>query len=149
MEVPNSFMALNVVYHHNHGITEADVVMANNWIKLIEDSRTDTPQPGDRIICVGPKREYAFGHMEKSMHTEYNTICVQPQTPFVCIVDGKLSFDTSGGYWLGGNTIDKYEPCESYLKTFQDWGSVGPCAGGAVRFQAMVNTWKIYSERIY
>lgn len=44
---------LNVLYDHEHGLTQQDVDMANNYVELIERTRSEkSPQVGDRLIYV-------------------------------------------------------------------------------------------------
>ena len=42
---------LNVSYDHEHGLTQKDVDMANSYVELIEQTRSEiTPQIGDRLF---------------------------------------------------------------------------------------------------
>lgn len=48
---------LNVSYDHEHGLTQKDVDMANSYVELIEQTRSEiTPQIGDRLIYVTGRR---------------------------------------------------------------------------------------------
>ena len=43
----------NVSYDHQHWLTQKDVDMANNYVELIERTRSEiTPQIGDRLVYV-------------------------------------------------------------------------------------------------
>ena len=44
---------LNVLYDHEHWLTQEDVDMANRYVELIEQTRSEiTPQTGDRLIYL-------------------------------------------------------------------------------------------------
>lgn len=44
---------LNILYDHEHWLTQQDVDMANGYVELIERTRSEkTPQIGDRLIYV-------------------------------------------------------------------------------------------------
>lgn len=52
----------NVSYDHQHWLTQEDVDMANNYVKLIERTRSEvTPQIGDRLVYVTEHGDY-YGH---------------------------------------------------------------------------------------
>lgn len=49
----------NVSYDHKHGLTQEDVDMANNYVQLIERTRSEvTPQIGDRLVYVTEHGDY-------------------------------------------------------------------------------------------
>lgn len=49
----------NVSYDHEHELTQEDVDMANNYVKLIERTRSEiTPQIGDRLVYVTEHGDY-------------------------------------------------------------------------------------------
>jgi len=149
METIQSLIYQNGRYDDKYGICKSDETKINKIIDLIENSRINEPTPGDRIICVGPTARHEFGHMERHNYSNFNVICVKPMTSFAFVRNGKVEFDTSGGYWLGSEDLDCVEKGEQYLKQFCTWGSVGACGGGAVNFMALVNSWIVYSEKIY
>lgn len=44
---------LNVSYDREHWLTQDDVDMANNYVQLIERTRSEiTPQVGDRVVYL-------------------------------------------------------------------------------------------------
>ena len=78
---------LNVSYDHEHGLTQKDVDMANSYVELIEQTRSEiTPQIGDRLLSVTEDGDY-YGNalIENLHHTNQGplSICAQPSTPFV------------------------------------------------------------------
>lgn len=49
----------NVSYDHQHWLTQKDVDMANNYVELIERTRSEiTPQIGDRLVYVTEHGDY-------------------------------------------------------------------------------------------
>ena len=154
MESMNSLAAKNLSFDKKYGLNNSDLEKVNKIIRVIEATRTEDPEPGDIIQCIGPKAEYLNGHLERSISNEYSTICVNPYIPFTSMYKHKndtfhVSFDSSGGYWLSCTDRNMYEYIGKSLKTFKTWGNYGPCAGGAVHFQAVVNVWKLFKEDIY
>ncbi len=50
---------LNILYDHEHWLTQQDVDMANGYVELIERTRSEkTPQIGDRLIYVDRYGKY-------------------------------------------------------------------------------------------
>ena len=133
---------------HYPGITDSDLAMANNYVRLIESTRSyKTPKAGDRIRYTNK-----YGDYYECAHIEYITergevnICEQPYVSFIGknrIGDG-IYCNTSGGAWTNipsGELV--YVGTEE--KTFQDWGHCGACADGTVQFKAEVSVWE-YNE---
>ena len=136
---------------HYHGVTDRDLSMVNNYVELIENSRSkETPKAGDRIRYTTSYGDYyERGHIEYVRDGEVN-ICEQPYVPFIhenVNKDG-INCNTSGGAWTDIPVSElKYVGEEE--KTFCDWGSSGACASGTVEFNAKVNVWEYVAEQKY
>ena len=76
----------NVSYDHQHWLTQKDVDMANNYVELIERTRSEiTPQIGDRLVYVTEHGDY-YGNAlidSRSAKEGYLSVCEQPYVPFV------------------------------------------------------------------
>ena len=60
---------LNVSYDHEHGLTQKDVDMANSYVELIEQTRSEiTPQIGDRLIYVTEDGDYYGNALIENLH---------------------------------------------------------------------------------
>jgi hypothetical protein len=154
MEDMKSLIIKNSSFDEKYGLSKFDLEKVNRIISVIEANRTEDPEPGDIIQCIGPKAKYLNGHLERPITEKYSTICVKPHIPFTSIYEHKngtfhVYFDSSGGYWVSCTDRKMYEYIGKSLKTFKTWGHRGHCAGGAVEFQAVVNIWKIFKESIY
>jgi hypothetical protein len=141
-----SLIAINGSYHMNHRVLQSDVDLANSYVEIIENSRTDDGiQVGD-IVEYTDKHGgyYRNAHFESygSMTENMWHICEHPQIPFIGLTGDKKNIrcSTSGGAWtdIPGNLklIGKRK------KYFMDWGHCGSCADGAVTFEALVNVWE-------
>ena len=76
----------NVSYDHEHGLTQEDVDMANNYVELIERTRSEvTPQIGDRLVYVTEHGDYYGNALIDGMSAKegYLSVCEQPYVPFV------------------------------------------------------------------
>ena len=150
MENIQSLLDKNTQFNYTYGILDIDLEKVNYIIHLIETSRTKDPKAGDRIICVGPKKTYNNGHLDKNYKDRFSSICVQPYMSFTSIhKDNEVHFNTSGGYWMSCTDRSKYIYQEKQKKLFCTWGNRGACAGGVVKFSAIVNVWKLYKRSIY
>jgi hypothetical protein len=137
----------NVSYDHEHWLTQEDVDMANNYVRLIERTRSEvTPQIGDRLVYVTEHGDY-YSHAlidGRSAKEGYLSVCEQPYVPFVWEEDGNIRLDVSGGAFHSVNPKDL-----KFLKwtegAFKDWGHCGACANGSVTFLAKVPLW-FYAE---
>jgi len=50
---------LNVLYDREHRLTQQDVDMVNNYVELIEQTRSElTPKIGDRLVYVTEHGDY-------------------------------------------------------------------------------------------
>ena len=137
----------NVSYDHQHWLTQEDVDMANNYVKLIERTRSEvTPQIGDRLVYVTEHGDY-YGHAlidSRSAKEGYLFVCEQPYVPFVWEEDGNIRLSVSGGAFHSVNPKEL-----KFLKwtegAFKDWGHCGACGNGSVTFLAKVPLW-FYAE---
>ena len=80
---------LNILYDHEHWLTQQDVDMANSYVELIERTRSEKiPQIGDRLIYVDRYGEY-YGNALIENKDEENgriSICERPYVPFVWVM---------------------------------------------------------------
>lgn len=133
----------NVSYDHQHWLTQKDVDMANNYVELIERTRSEiTPQIGDRLVYVTEHGDY-YGNAlidSRSAKEGYLSVCEQPYVPFVWEEDGNIRLSVSGGAFHSVNPEEL-----KFLKwtegVFKDWGHCGACANGSVSFLAKVPLW--------
>ena len=132
---------------HYPGITDSDLAMANDYVRLIESTRSiETPKTGDRIRYTNK-----YGDYYECAHVDYvedgvANICEQPYVPFISKNrngDG-INCSTSGGAWTN-IPVNKLTYVGIEEKTFCDWGHCGACADGAVQFKAHVSVWE-YNE---
>ena len=132
---------------HYPGITDSDLALANNYVRLIESTRSNkTPKAGDRIRYTNK-----YGDYYECAHIEYVedgvvNICERPHVPFID-EDGNgdgIYCSTSGGAWTN-IPVDKLTYVGTEEKTFCDWGHCGACRDGAVEFKANVSVWE-YNE---
>lgn len=147
----DSLTAINPSYDLEHGITQSDIDKANNYVTLIETTRSDViPKAGDMLRYTDQYGSY-FPHA----HIEYNrygecSICERPYIPFIG-TDGEKGVwcSTSGGSWRNLNAGElKYIGKEQ--KYFGDWGHCGPCANGTIHFTAEVSVWEyIHPQPLY
>lgn len=138
---------LNILYDHEHRLTQQDVDMANGYVELIERTRSEKiPQVGDRLIYVDRYGKY-YGNalIEKRKNTDgLISICEIPYIPFIWEEYDGIGLSVSGG------SFHHIDPLQlKFVRwtegIFQDWGNCGACANGAVAFTAKVPLWS-YSE---
>ena len=138
---------LNILYDHEHWLTQQDVDMANGYVELIERTRSEKiPQVGDRLIYVDRYGKY-YGNalIEKRKNTDgLISICEIPYIPFIWEEYDGIGLSVSGG------SFHHIDPLQlKFVRwtegIFQDWGNCGACANGAVAFTAKVPLWS-YSE---
>lgn len=142
-----TLLPLNVSYDRDHGLTQADVDMVNDYVDSIESTRSKTkPQVGDRLIYVdkyGTYYDYALVESEVA-EEGLLSICEQPYIPFVFRSENEIRLSVSGGAFHRINPADM-----KFVKwvdgSFKDWGHCRACANGAVAFYARVPLWS-YSE---
>ena len=91
---------LNASYDREHWLTQDDVDMANNYVQLIERTRSEiTPQVGDKVVYVTEHGDY-YGHaLIDHMHRDEErlSVCERPYVPFVWKEDGSIRLSVSGG----------------------------------------------------
>lgn len=146
MDIEN-FYKINGLYHIEHGITENDIKMAENYINYIEKTRSDKiPKVGDIVKYTTEYGDY-YGRALISANSGANEIeiCEQPYVPFICDTNNNdMKLSVSGGAFTHTNKNNlKYLGKEK--RQFCDWGSCGACANGAVDFEAEVSVWE-YKE---
>lgn len=91
---------LNILYDHEHWLTQQDVDMANGYVELIERTRSEkTPQIGDRLIYVDRYGKYYGNALIENNDEESGriSICEEPYIPFVWEQDANtLEFINTG-----------------------------------------------------
>ena len=138
---------LNILYDHEHWLTQQDVDMANGYVELIERTRSEkTPQIGDRLIYVDRYGKYYSNALIENNDEESGriSICEEPYIPFVWEQDANIRLSVSGGafHHIDPKQLKFVRWTEG---AFKDWGNCGACANGAVTFTAKVPLWS-YSE---
>lgn len=132
---------LNVLYDHEHWLTQEDVDMANRYVELIEQTRSEiTPQTGDRLIYLSRHGDYYGNALIDSMDEKKGllSICEQPYVPFVWQSADNIRLSVSGGAFHHVKTDDlKFNGWTE--GAFKDWGHCGSCAHGSVTFTAKVH----------
>lgn len=135
---------INPAYDYKHRLTQNDVDVANMYVELIEQSRTDNQiQVGDIIKLTTKYGDYySSAHVERYIDEDgYWTVCEQPHIPFVeKNIDGSILCNTSGGAWT--SVPKNLKLLGKRRKLFQDFGHCGACANGAFSFEAEVNVWE-------
>ena len=135
----------------HHILTDGDVAMANNYVELIENSRSkEVPKAGDRIRYTDSHGDYyTRGHIEYVRDGEAN-ICEKPYVPFIRANanNNGIRCNTSGGSWAN-IPVSELRYVGEEEKNFCDWGSCGACADGAVEFEAKVSVWEYVAEQRY
>lgn len=145
------FYKINALYNIEHGITENDIKMAENYINYIEKTRSDKmPKVGDIVKYTTKYGDY-YGRALISADTGENEIeiCEQPYVPFICDTNNDdMSLSVSGGAFTHTNKNNlKYLGKEK--RQFCDWGSCGACGNGAVKFEAEVSVWEYKENNMF
>ena len=144
----SSLKEINNRFCSAHYMIETDVAKANNYVKLIEYSRsTKIPKVGDIIEYTNEYGDYFMNaHIEQVYENEEVNVCEQPHVPFIWENENQngICCSTSGGAWLNISQ-DKLVYIGRREKTFCDWGSCGACADGAIEFKAEVSVWRYTS----
>lgn len=140
---------INQRYCSSHCLTDSDVKMANDYVHLIESTRSkEIPKVGDRIRYTTKHGDYyERGHIEKVDDKEVY-ICEQPYIPFIWSKEDGIGCITSGGAWAY-IPVEKLKYVGEEEKTFCDWGCCGARADGAVDFKAKVSVWEYAEEQKY
>lgn len=128
----------------HYKITDSDLKMANDYVFLIERTRSETePKVGDRIRYTDKYGDYyGRAHIDRIEDGVAN-ICENPYVPFIWKNTSKdgISCSTSGGAWEN-IPVEKLTYVGTEEKTFCDWGHCHACANGAVEFKAEVSVWE-------
>lgn len=142
------FERINVRYSNAHGLYDLDYKKAMSRVELIAANHeaVKTPQVGDIVegAYYDGTHPYEWGLIEKVYDDGTCSICYEPMIPFVFFNDMlELRLSVSGGPF-GTHRLDDMElVSDNAERLFCDWGSVGPCANGAINFNAPVRRWKI------
>ena len=145
-----SLIKLNLNQNTEHSVTQSDVDMANNYVTLIEKTRSNiSPKAGDLLRYTD-----AHGNYSPHAHIEYNrngicNICENPYVPFINSQTDGITCTTNGGAWNDLETSSlKYIGKEQ--KSFCDWGHSGACGNVSVHFEAEVSVWEyIHPKPLY
>lgn len=135
---------------HHYNLMESDLNKANNFVKLIEETRsTLEPKAGDILRYTDEHGTYyGHTHIEKISVEDgkiYASVCEHPYIPFISKANNGIYCNTSGGAWHSLDITNFiYKGTEK--KTFQDWGHCGACASGTVKFDASVSVWEYIAE---
>lgn len=141
-----ALLELNASYQMRHGLKQADADMANEFVELIEHTRsTSRPKAGDILRYTTRHGDYYHMAHIDTIKNGVCEICQQPYIPFIYNDnDTGIACSTSGGPWTSVPAKGlKYVGSEG--KLFKDWGHCGPCGNGAVTFEASVSVWE-YAE---
>lgn len=145
-----SLIDLNPYANTEHRITQADADMANTYVSLIEQTRSDIiPKAGDILRYTDKHGNYSpYAHIEYN-HNGICNICEHPYVPFINSDKDGISCNTSGGAWDNVNASElRYIGKEQ--KHFKDWGHWGACANGSIQFTAEVSVWEyVHPEPLY
>ena len=133
----------------SHYVIDSDVEKANEYVELIEGSRSKTePKIGDIIQYTNEYGDYySSAHIDKVYEDGNVNVCEQPYVPFIDsnANNNGICCSTSGGAWCDLPT-DKLVYVGKRQKRFCDWGNCGACADGAIEFEAEVSVWEYTSE---
>lgn len=132
----------------HHWLNDIDVKKANEFVNLIESTRsTETPKAGDILIFTDKFGEYfPNAHIDKAATGYGGNICEHAYVPFISAKADGILCNTSGGAWHDV-LFSKMEYVGTQSKRFCFWGSCGACADGAVEIEAKVSVWK-YAEEL-
>lgn len=132
-------------------ITDHEVTKANNYVNLIETTRSETePKAGDILIYTDKfGGYYPYAHIEKVKDGEVE-ICEKSYVPFIRENNDKdgIYCSTSGGCWHNV-PLKKLKYVGKKEKRFCDWGRFGACADGAIEFFANVSVWEYKEKSIF
>lgn len=144
-----SLKEINNRFCRSHEMTEYDVEKANEYVELIENSRSKLESKiGDMIQYTNEYGEYfEKAHIDEIYEDGELYICERPYVPFVGVNENNngISCSTSGGAWEYLSK-EKLTYVGKSKKRFCVWGNCGACADGAVEFEAEVNVWSYTSS---
>ena len=128
---------------------DSDVAKANNYVELIERTRSETePKIGDIIQYTNEFGDYYMSAHINSVNEDGSLyICEQPYIPFINAdsENNGVVCNTSGGKWCS-LPKEKLVYVGKREKRFCDWGNCGACADGAIEFMAKVSVWEYASD---
>ena len=134
---------------HYSGIMDSDLSMANNYVRIIEYSRSKKkPKAGDIVEYTNEYGDYYMNaHIENVYEDGDVHVCEQSYVPFIGVnkTEDGIICSASGGAWLTVSS-KKLVYIGEREKTFCDWGHCGACADGAVEFRAKVSVWRYTSS---
>lgn len=140
----SDLIALNELYHHLHTVSDRDVDTANIYRLAVERSRSprvNVPAIGDLVSIDGK----GLARVD-SIEGDSAIIVRNPYTPFISCKwhDSypRISLSISGGPFES-IPLKKFVFDREQFADFCFFGSYGPCANGAVDFQALVNLFRI------
>lgn len=142
---------INQRFCHSHypGIIDSDLTMANDYVRVIEFSRSKkTPKVGDIVEYTNEYGDYYMNaHIENKYEDGNIYICERPYVPFIRVNKNEngIICSTSGGAWCTIPVANLIYIGERE-KTFCDWGHCGACGDGAVEFKAKVSVWQYTSS---
>lgn len=130
----------------NHSINQDDVDIVNKAVKLIRESRRDTPQPGDVVRYTDKYGTfYPTARIDEIRDNMPNLLCmVGNQWVFYRKDDNEsLKFQVGcGGPFVNDFPVDRFELMGRRKVPFVIHGHLGSCAFGALDFEAEVNEWR-------
>ena len=136
-------------YSHYHGITDSDLTMVNDYVRVIEFSRSKKiPKVGDIVEYTNEYGDYYMNaHIENKYEDGNIYICERPYVPFIRVNKNEngIICSTSGGAWCTIPVTNLIYIGERE-KTFCDWGHCRACKDGAVEFKAKVSVWRYTSS---
>ena len=133
-------------YNLNFGVTDEEVKIANEHLKVIDfwQKNTKEPQVGDLVQGLewGHVHAYEYGLIVK-IERNVAEVCYYPYVPFVNTEYAKVSLSCSGGPFTHVH-LSCFEPIEGMKeRLFKDWGRMGVGADQAFDFPAEVHQWKL------
>jgi hypothetical protein len=144
---------MNARFIGQHGdLRESDYALMAETRTAIESAREGAikPLPGDTV--EGAYYDGAQPFKKGMLDTPYHwyepdeiSLCAQPYSPFVTLTDKRpegYAFSMSGGPFFKLKTED-LEHIGKDTRVFTVWGHEGPCANGAIVFEAEVNRWRL------
>ena len=137
-------------YNLNFGITDEEVKIANEHLKVIDFWQKDakSPQVGDLVQGLewGRGHAYECGLIVK-IEGEVAEVCYYPYVPFVTTQYAKVQLSCSGGPFTHVH-LSCFEPLEGMgERAFKDWGRFGVGGDQAFVFPVNVHKWQL-SEKI-
>ena len=142
------FERINVRFDNEHGLTDSDYQIAMSCIELIANNHDAirTPQEGDIVegAYYDGTHPYQWGLIEKVNGDGTLSICYELMVPFIWFNDMLgMKVNVSGGPF-GTHRVEELElVSDNAERLFCDLGHTGPCANGAIYFNAPVRRWKI------